>query len=806
LKNNPDTNFRICVVDTKGESIEELSHFQLVSVSELGFGKEELYKRALMLDEGELTSALQPRLLEYVLNEGHSHALYLAPEIFVYGDLGEVTASCYDHAVVLTPNLLDPLPSDEFRPSEQEMLNLGSFQSGFIAVGKESKDFLKWWKERSEIDPFSRPDTLHIKSQRWLDLVPGMWATKIISDPGYNVGYWNASERNLRLEEDRLFAKGSALKFFNFHSFEPESPWVLSPEIGDESRLWPSESAALSRICDDYLKNLASNPEPHGNSRYGFATLDGYGEISKSLREAFRSLVSSRRPDQADSAPIPFVGEDKKVIDFINKKVPGSDFVSNPMMSLWRQRQDLQLAFPDLMGVDGPSYLTWARTSGIEEGHLTETDFDFLQENEDHSEKTTVLQVSRELGVNIVGYFTSELGMGELARIVLETVELSGIPTRTLVSNRNKSRKSIKHTVSNPKEVFPINVAVLNADQMTNWKELKEYSDFSHLPTIGVWAWELEDFPSGFEKVFDFVDEVWTISEFSRKSIEQATQKPVFVIPLPAKSEQADFFLAPKFGGLDLSNTDYFLSMFDYQSSIERKNPMAVIEAFREAFEDDTSVRLIIKTVNAQLWPTQRERLSYLCRNYKNITLIDSYLEPDEVKGLMKNAVAYVSLHRSEGYGLTCAEAMALGTPVIATRYSGNLDFMDDENSLLVDYDLVQVNDPTGTYKADSKWADPRIDSAVKQLKRVYFDKSFAKKIGIAGVDSLRSSSNFESAVEFVKNRLIRAHSRAIELAQEQQEAERLAERQRRKNLLKQKVTSIIPSRIKNWIRQLLID
>jgi glycosyltransferase involved in cell wall biosynthesis len=172
----------------------------------------------------------------------------------------------------------------------------------------------------------------------------------------------------------------------------------------------------------------------------------------------------------------------------------------------------------------------------------------------------------------------------------------------------------------------------------------------------------------------------------------------------------------------------------------------------------------------------------------------------------MQNALAYVSLHRSEGYGLTCAEAMALGTPVIATRYSGNLDFMDDENSLLVDYDMVQVNDPSGTYRVDSQWANPKIDSAVKQIRKVYDDRAFAKRLGLAGMDSITRDSTYESAVEFVKTRLIQFHTQALEKAKSQLIEEQLAEKHNRKKQLWRKLLSVIPSTIRNRIRNLLLD
>jgi glycosyltransferase involved in cell wall biosynthesis len=205
---------------------------------------------------------------------------------------------------------------------------------------------------------------------------------------------------------------------------------------------------------------------------------------------------------------------------------------------------------------------------------------------------------------------------------------------------------------------------------------------------------------------------------------------------------------------------DYFLVMFDYQSSMERKNPIAAIEAFKLAFDEQDDVQLVIKTLNADLWPTEREHLLYEARKVRNIKVIDEHLTRLEVRQLISGALAYISLHRSEGYGLTCAEAMAEGTPVIATNYSGNLDFMTPENSLLVDYSLVKVVDPNGAYTIDSHWADPSLESASKFMQAVYMDRDFAHTVGKKGKDSILNQATTETASAFVLNRIEDVYNR----------------------------------------------
>jgi hypothetical protein len=197
-------------------------------------------------------------------------------------------------------------------------------------------------------------------------------------------------------------------------------------------------------------------------------------------------------------------------------------------------------------------------------------------------------------------------------------------------------------------------------------------------------------------------------------------------------------------------------------------------------------------------------------------------MTPEGVGSLMKQAIAYVSLHRSEGYGLTCAEAMALGTPVIATGYSGNLDFMNDDNSFLVDYDLIPVKDSTGTYEVDARWADPKIDSAIEKMRKVYLDKKLASKVGQAGQESIRAAINLGTASEFVKTRLSEIYSEiqrraehelaektlAAEhqkkLAEEEQTAQLLAAQREEDLVFPRKIASLVPLRLRNWIREVI--
>jgi len=173
-----------------------------------------------------------------------------------------------------------------------------------------------------------------------------------------------------------------------------------------------------------------------------------------------------------------------------------------------------------------------------------------------------------------------------------------------------------------------------------------------------------------------------------------------------------------------------FLFPFDYLSTIQRKNPVGLIEAFKRAFSPDEGPQLLIKTINAPLRPLAEEEVLWAAHGRGDIHVVDCSLSDEERDGLMAGCDCYVSLHRSEGFGLTLAEAMAIGKPVIATGYSGNVDFMTAENGYLVDYEITRVGPDCEIYPADGEWAEPSIAHAAELMRRVWSNPQEAAQIG----------------------------------------------------------------------------
>ena len=227
---------------------------------------------------------------------------------------------------------------------------------------------------------------------------------------------------------------------------------------------------------------------------------------------------------------------------------------------------------------------------------------------------------------------------------------------------------------------------------------------------IAYWAWELPDPPRDWHGFDALVSEVWTPSNFARSSLSMLARKPVRVVPHRVEVQP------PRHRDWNAPFT--VLTLADSRSSLARKNPAGALEAFIAAFGGSTSARLVVK-LNG---PAVDEALVRRAGAFPNVTLLHDHLDQAALAALYRSADALLSLHRAEGFGLPMLEAMAYGLPVVATGWSGNMEFMSGANGILVPYRLVPVADPAGIY-ADSIWAEPDVDAAATALLRLAADR-----------------------------------------------------------------------------------
>jgi glycosyltransferase involved in cell wall biosynthesis len=277
---------------------------------------------------------------------------------------------------------------------------------------------------------------------------------------------------------------------------------------------------------------------------------------------------------------------------------------------------------------------------------------------------------------------------------------------------------------------------------------------------IGYWAWELEQFPSGWERFFADYHEIWCPSGFTAQALAQRSPVPVIALPhlpdWPHLRQRASARTASRSTTTQAPFT--FLTLFDFWSTAERKNPAGVITAFQRAFPrsdaNTPAVRLLIKASSADQFPEQSAALKALSDGDPRIHWIEALLPQAELDALYAEADALVSLHRAEGFGLTLAEAMALGIPVIATGYSGNLEFMPAGSAELIPWTPTTIQSTRGDYVAGARWAEPDLNAAAAAMRRLALDPEAARQLGERGqaIVGERLSSKRLSAV--VRQRL----------------------------------------------------
>ncbi|WP_102275945.1 glycosyltransferase family 4 protein [Cytobacillus massiliigabonensis] len=345
-------------------------------------------------------------------------------------------------------------------------------------------------------------------------------------------------------------------------------------------------------------------------------------------------------------------------------------------------------------------------------------------------------------GVNLIGYARAEFGLGEACRLAAKALESAGVPFCIINFPYSPSRQNDltwKHKEV-PAPLYNTNIFFINADQMYYYykKNILKRAWFRNRYNIGYWHWELPNFPVFWNVSFNLVNEIWVPSQFTFQSISKNTYKPVVIMPHGIFVENPSN-MNRKYFGLPESRF-LFLNMYDTQSTSARKNPNGVIDAFKKAFKkNDGQVGLVLKVNNSAHFSKELAKLKYKIAEYENIRVIDNILSRQELNGLMNVMDSYVSLHRSEGFGLPIAEAMSLGKPVIATNWSGNVDFINENNACLVDFTIEKIEKNYGPYLANQEWAEPNIFHAANYMTKLVHDRGYANRIGLNAQKTIKS-------------------------------------------------------------------
>jgi hypothetical protein len=329
------------------------------------------------------------------------------------------------------------------------------------------------------------------------------------------------------------------------------------------------------------------------------------------------------------------------------------------------------------------------------------------------------------VGVNLAGYLDATLGVGESARNVAGALQAAGVAVAPL---RLRSRDApVSGATASAKPLHATTLVCANPEGMIGARDELGPAAFEDRHVIGMWWWEVAALPQHWLRAFDLVDEVWAGSRFVADVFAAVSPVPVVHMPLPVADPVASAAGREELG----MPRDRFLFGFayDYASVAARKNPLGLIEAFGRAFGDEADgVGLVLKVRGPGSAPTDHAAVLAAASKQAGVTVIDADMPAHDKNALIRELDCYVSLHRSEGFGLSLAEAMLLRTPVVATDYGGSRDFVTAFNALPVDARPVAIGPGHDPYPERGEWAEPDLDHAAACLRAVRADPGAAQQ------------------------------------------------------------------------------
>ena len=345
---------------------------------------------------------------------------------------------------------------------------------------------------------------------------------------------------------------------------------------------------------------------------------------------------------------------------------------------------------------------------------------------------------NKKRGINLIGH-SPDRGLGIALESIYQSIK-NKIPVYCLILPPLFTRKE---NTMHPMNLFVGN-PLMTVHAWINFPKLSIYSSYN----VGYFFWELESPPKSWIKLSHWFDEIWVESDFMLRSFKKLSPR-VFKIPFAIHVEcnkdfNRHYFKLP-------AKKFIFLFTFDFWSFYQRKNPEAVVSAFKKAFGHRNDVYLFIKSSRGELFPNEVAKLKSAIGISSNIEFKDLFMTKVELSSLIQQCNAYISLHRSEGLGLAMAEAMSLGKPVIATHYSGNLEFMNLKNSCLVNFKKVPVQKDSYLYFRDQMWAEPNIEDAAQLMIKVKENKVFREKIAKQAKIDMKAFTHKNQAAAILK-------------------------------------------------------
>lgn len=704
---SPDADIDVWVIDDINLSLRK-DCCNTIPISK-AIDDSEFYRLALKYTILELSTATKPYILKYYLQTEKQEAIvYLDPDLYFCQSIEYIiTKGLTDYDYLLTPHTSSPLPNDDKHPNDLDLLKSGTFNLGFVAIRNTQpmREFVDWWLDHLSENCWANPETGVFTDQKWINLAITYWPNfKSLTEPGLNVAYWNLHERKISYTKNCYAVNDAPLYFFHFSGFNPQT-LKLSKH---ENRIGVlRQGTELFELATEYKNNLLKFD-------YNEAIKKKVSIINFSNGAGLDAVTSLAARSYIKEKNGPFnLEEFYSWLTNINDNFLDIKYVD----FFLKLRLDLRKSFESIGKFDADHIINWLKEGGAEDSNLDKTTL-------------TEIGVYSLPSLCYLGYVNAMSGVGDATRQNIASLKRQRYPTAIediSLDTIFDVESSIEKSDFNPLEA-EIVIAHVNADMLP--QVYKNKKQFFGKYTVAYMAWETAFFPSEWKNRDQYCDEIWVPSSFAKNAIEKVMDIPVFVVPhplsLPSKylpdSSRKD--IAVKKGIFR------YLVSFDACSDVERKNPHSAILAFKEAFNNQESVKLIIKISNADRCGENLAKIHDLICDHKNIEVISKNLSKDDYLELMKSIDVYVSLHRGEGFGLNIQQAMAMGKPVIVTNYGGNTDYCFAENSVLIDYKIVSINIGQSQYPHYTMWAEPDVSQASRAMKKLFADPDFRAQIG----------------------------------------------------------------------------
>lgn len=760
----PEARLQALFVDAPdGDGGLEDFEFDCVRAIDIGIPEAELHLAAAHLSARELSLWLRPRLMLAMLDADDRHGVvFLGPASAVFGPLDVVEELLAEHPVLRVPFATPSGSAASATRHAEHPDDLRVWVPGFLAANGHARDWLAAVHARTRLGahPLVVPgDSLRAD---WDALGIGEVDLGIVRHRGLGVGHRQIAKHKLTFRDGRFFVDGDALIVFDFDGFDPARPWALAPADDGSDAPVLADDLATKSLCRWYAGALVEAGFGSGAAdAYRWAALpDGFA-MNRRIRQAVRdAIVGEAEGLNVEPPPDPFRAETLPAFyrwlaapERANERAPN---IARLYYGIYEARPDLHAEYPELSLADAAAFRQWVGRVAHQEYRIpaavSEAAFEGGAWPAIELPKWAPPDALRQ-GFLVTGYLRAELGIGDAARRALVAMRSAKITCSGFSFSLTKNRQHDESVVDNEIATdLDTNIVWVNADQLVYFSRFVGEEFFNGRYTVGCWAWETENPPEQMGGAARFMDEIWVPSTYSAEAIRTITDVPVFVFGHPVEVPKVDPSIDTR--RLGMPEGFVFFFMFDFLSTTSRKNPIGLVEAFSKAFRPGEGPSLVLKSINARERVVETAGVKDAIGDRSDIVFIDTYVSSAEVTAMLARADCYVSLHRSEGFGLTLAESMALGVPVVATGYSGNLDFMDEDCAFLVPAGRSLVGRGSPPYPPDSIWGEPDLDAAAEQMRRVYASKKEASRRASLARKRVLREHGYKAAENFLRARM----------------------------------------------------